>query len=128
GAEADASWTVDKSGQEAAYIGVNATLRDYGRLGLLLANEGARDGRQIIPAGWIRAATTPSKKQFQPGQTGMLYGYGYPTWILPGKGRQFMLWGRHGQNVFVDPKSKVVMVHTAAGDLGNTGLGERPAL
>jgi len=128
GAEADATWNIDKGGQEVAYIGVNAMLRDYARLGLLLANDGAQDGRQIVPAGWVRAATTPSSKRFEPGQTGMLYGYGYQTWILPGKERQFMLWGRHGQNVFVDPKSKVVMVHTAAGDTGNTGMGERLAL
>jgi len=95
---------------------------------MLLANDGAQDGRQIIPAAWVRAATTPSAKQFEPGQTNMLYGYGYQTWILPGKERQFMLRGLRGQSVFVDPKSKVVMVHTAAGNVGDSGMGERIAL
>ena len=128
GAEADASWNIDKGGYEAAFIGVNATVRDYARLGMLLANDGALDGRQIIPAGWVRAATTPSAKQFEPGQTNMLYGYGYQTWILPGKERQFMLRGLRGQNVFVDPRSKLVLVHTAAGDVGDPGMGERLAL
>lgn len=51
GAEADASWIIDKGGHKLAYIGVNATVRDYARLGMLLANDGALDGRQIIPAG-----------------------------------------------------------------------------
>ena len=128
GAEADASWSIDQGGHEAAYIGVNATVRDYARLGLLLANDGALDGRQIIPAAWVRAATTPSAKQFQPGQTGSLFGYGYQTWILPGKERQFVLRGLRGQNVFVDPKSKLVLVHTAAGSVGEQGMGERLAL
>ena len=127
GAEADASWIVDKGGYEAAYFGVNATLRDYARLGLLLATDGVRDGREIIPAGWVHAATTPPAKQFAPGHTGSLLGYGYQTWIVPGRERQFMLRGLRGQAVLVHPKSKVVMVHTAAGEVGQ-GIGELIAL
>jgi CubicO group peptidase (beta-lactamase class C family) len=121
GAEADASWAIDKGGYEAAYFAVNATVRDYARLGMLLANDGALDGHQIIPAAWVRAATTPSAKQFEPGQTGSLFGYGYQTWIVPGPERQFVLRGLRGQGVFVDPKSKLVMVHTAARNVGDPG-------
>ena len=128
GAEADASWTIDKSGYETAYFGFNATVRDYARLGMLLANDGALDGRQIIPAAWVRAATTPSARNFQPGQASSFFGYGYQTWILPGKQREFMLRGLRGQGIFVDSKSKLVMVHTAAGEVGDTGTGERIAL
>jgi hypothetical protein len=29
---------------------------------MLLANDGALDGRQMIPAGWVRAATTRTAK------------------------------------------------------------------
>jgi CubicO group peptidase (beta-lactamase class C family) len=128
GAEADASWNIDKGGYEVAFIGVNATVRDYARLGMLLANDGAVDGRQIIPAGWVRAATTPPAKQFEPGQTNSLLGYGYQTWIVPGPERQFMLRGLRGQAVFVDVKSRIVMVHTAAGAVGGPGIGEIIAL
>src|SRR5207245_2020648 len=35
GAEADATWLVDRSGQESTYCCLNAVLRDYARLGLL---------------------------------------------------------------------------------------------
>jgi len=125
GAEADASWIIDKGGYEATYFGVNARVRDWARLGRLLANDGALDGRQIIPAAWVRAATTPPARQFEPGQTGTLLGYGYQTWIVPtkpGQESQFALRGLRGQGVFVDPKSKLVMVHTAAGDVGNPSL------
>jgi CubicO group peptidase (beta-lactamase class C family) len=121
GAEADASWNIDKGGYEVGYIGVNATLRDYARLGMLLANDGTLDGRPIIPVGWVRAATTPSGEPFEPGQTRSFFGYGYQTWILPGPERQFALRGLRGQAVFVDPKSKLVMVHTAARDVGDAG-------
>lgn len=45
----------------------------------------------------LRAATTPSAKQFQPGQASSFFGYGYQTWILPGKQREFMLRGLRGK-------------------------------
>jgi len=40
-------------------------------------------------------------------------GYGYQTWILPGERRTFMLWGAGGQRIYVDPRSKLIMVNTA---------------
>jgi CubicO group peptidase (beta-lactamase class C family) len=123
GAEADASWLVDRGGYEATFTGLNATVRDYGRLGLLLANDGALGGRQVIPAAWVRAATTPPTDKFAPGKAAGLFGYGYQTWILGGKRRQFALRGVRGQAVFVDAESKVVLVHTAAGEIG-TPVGE----
>jgi CubicO group peptidase (beta-lactamase class C family) len=125
GAEADASWNIDKGGYETAYSSMNATARDYARLGLLLANDGALDGTQIIPAAWVRAATTPPAEQFEPGRIEKLVGgccsalgYGYQTWLLPGIERQFLMWGMRMQFVFVEPKSKLVLVHTAADDVG----------
>ena len=39
-----------------------------------------------------------------------------------------MLRGLRGQAVLVDAKSKVVMVHTAAGAIGGPGIGEMIAL
>ena len=127
GAEADASWLIDKGGHEAAFTGLNATVRDYARLGLLLAHDGAIGSRQLIPAAWVRAATTPPAPQFAPGRVPGLFGYGYQTWILPGNRRQFALRGVRGQFVFVDPAAKVVMVHTAAGEIG-TPIGELVSL
>jgi len=49
GAEADATWLIDNAGMESAYCCVNAVLRDYARLGLLLAHDGRLGDRQIIP-------------------------------------------------------------------------------
>jgi CubicO group peptidase (beta-lactamase class C family) len=127
GAEADASWIVDKGGYENAFAFFNATLRDYGRLGLLLADDGARDGRTIIPAAWVRAATTPPAPQFRPGMTGMIgapFGYGYQTWIVDEQSRQFVLLGLRGQAIFVAPAERIVMVHTAVRDIGGGDLRE----
>jgi hypothetical protein len=41
------------------------------------------------------------------------FGYGYLLWLLPGERRQFALVGQNGQRICVDPRSKLVMVHTA---------------
>lgn len=112
GAEADASWLVDAGGYEAAYMGINATLRDWGRLGLLLANHGAVDGRQLIPAAWVKAATTPEAPHLRVGVATPRNGYGYQTWLIDNEGR-FALLGVRGQAVFVDPATKLVIVHTA---------------
>jgi CubicO group peptidase (beta-lactamase class C family) len=115
GAEADATWLVDRSGQEAVYCCLNAVLRDYARLGLLLAHDGRRGDRQIIPAAWVRAATTvpPDSWHLKPYAATRYFGYGYQTWIFPGERRMFALLGVHGQAIYVDPASRLVMVHTA---------------
>ena len=109
GAEADATWLIDRDGQEAAYCCINAVLRDYARLGLLLAHDGNWRGRQIIPTAWIEDATRVRQGQPQPDAGG----YGYQVWILAGERRMFALRGVRGQAIYVDPASRVVMVHTA---------------
>ncbi|THD48438.1 MAG: class C beta-lactamase-related serine hydrolase [Bradyrhizobium sp.] len=115
GTEADASWAMDGTGQEATFCCFNATLRDYARLGRLLAHDGAWEGRQLIPQRWLLDATTvpPSSGYLAPGAATPYFGYGYQVWILPGAQRRFALLGLRGQMILVDPASKLVMVHTA---------------
>jgi CubicO group peptidase (beta-lactamase class C family) len=115
GAEADATWLIDRPGQEATYCCFNAVLRDYARFGLLLARDGRAGDRQIIPKAWVVAATTVPADSWhlKPYAATAYYGYGYQTWILPGERRMFALRGLHGQTMYVDPASQLVMVHTA---------------
>lgn len=128
GAEADASWLVDRGGYETAFASFNATLRDYARLGILLADDGMREGRAIIPSSWVRAATTPSAPQFFPGMTGGVFGYGYQTWIIDAKEREFFLRGLRGQGIYVAPRWKIVMVHTAVRNVGVPDVAETLSL
>jgi len=118
GAEADARWLIDAEGFELAHFGFNAVLRDYARLGRLLAHDGAWDGKQIVPAQWMIDATTvrASDTYLLPGRATKKFGYGYLLWLFPGERRQFALLGYKGQYVCVDPVSKLVMVHTAVED------------
>ena len=115
GAEADATWLIDRSGQESTYCCLNAVLRDYARLGLLLAHDGNWHGRQLIPSAWVVDATTVRADQphLRPGGATPFFGYGYQTWIHPGDRRIFSFRGVRGQLIVVDPQSKLVMVHTA---------------
>jgi CubicO group peptidase (beta-lactamase class C family) len=115
GAEADATWIVDGSGQEVTFCCLNAVLRDYARLGLLLAHDGRAGGRQIVPEAWLAAATTVPADHWhlKPYAATSFFGYGYHTWIFPGDRRMFALLGAHGQAIYVDPTSRLVLVHTA---------------
>lgn len=116
GAEADASWIVDTRGVEVAYCCFNAVLRDWARLGLMLANDGMWNGKQIVPRDWLLAATTVAAgdRHLAPQRATRFFGYGYQVWIFPGSRRQFALMGIHGQSIYVDPAARLVMVQTAA--------------
>lgn len=115
GAEADAYWMTDGAGQEMTFCCLYATLRDYARLGRLLAHDGDWNGRRIIPSRWVIDATTvrSGDKFLAPRTATPFFGYGYQTWIFPGERRMFALLGIHGQRIYVEPKSKLVMVQTA---------------
>ena len=124
GAGADATWLIDASGQEIAYCCMNATLRDWARVGMLLANGGALDGKQIIPAEWVKAATQAQGPHLKVGVATRNNGYGYQTWLIDNDGR-FALLGLRGQAVFVDPKTKLVVVHTAVHNANDTAARAR---
>ena len=115
GMEAPAAWASDAAGQEIAYCCFVATLRDWARLGLMLAHDGAWNGQQIVPKQWLLDATTvaPGEDYLAPGKIYGFWGYGFQVWLYPAGRRMFVLMGIHGQRMFVDPQSKLVMVQTA---------------
>jgi hypothetical protein len=55
----------------------------------------------------------PDQGHLQPGTAKPFFGYGYQVWLFPGERRMFVLLGMRGQALFVDPASRLVMVHTA---------------
>ena len=59
GMEADGSWSLDStsSGFEKMESGVNARARDFARFGMLFAQEGNWEGRQLISRGWVEEST-----------------------------------------------------------------------
>ena len=115
GAEGDAYWITDSTGVEMAFGGFNATLRDYGRFGLLYARDGNWDGQALLPVGWVEAATVPRGAQVEYGKLYDDYalGYGYQWWLLPDADHPFTGQGIHGQFVLVHRPLDLVMVKTS---------------
>jgi CubicO group peptidase (beta-lactamase class C family) len=115
GAEHEAFWRIGRDGREAFSGSFSASLRDWGRLGLLLARDGALDGRQLVPREYLLDATDPARQPpaFRPRRASAFFGYGYQFWLLPGRERSFVLQGVHGQGVYVHPAAGVVMVVTS---------------
>lgn len=123
GAEADATWIKYPDGTEDGMGAFNATLRDYGRLGILLANDGTVGGKQIVPKDYLLEATDWHRQPdaFRPHKATPYFGYGYQFWLFPGERRRFALLGVYGQAIFVDPVLKLVMVVTAVAKNASVG-------
>lgn len=123
GAEADATWIRTRDGTETGSGNFNAVLRDFGRLGILLANDGAAGGKQIVPKEYLLDATDWHRQPdaFTPRRATPYFGYGYQFWLFPGEKRRFALLGVYGQSMFVDPDLKLVMVITAAAKNASVG-------
>jgi CubicO group peptidase (beta-lactamase class C family) len=113
GCEDSASYNIDASGQEASFAFFHARLRDFARLGVLLADGGRAGGRQVVPEAWLASATRSTAPHVQPQIASPYFGYGGQFWTFPGPGHQFALLGVRGQAIFVDPASKLVLVQTA---------------
>jgi len=47
-------WTGDAAGHTDGGDGIRATVREYAKFGYLYLKEGEWDGRQIVPASWVR--------------------------------------------------------------------------
>ena len=71
------TWPVDPTGLAVAFSDLKITTRDLLTIGQLYLDGGRRDGRQIVPADWVSAATT-----IQIANTpGFGDGYGYQWWV-----------------------------------------------
>jgi CubicO group peptidase (beta-lactamase class C family) len=106
GAEADGFYIMDGppgTGREFSGAGFNATLRDLGRFGQMVLNQGVADGRRIVSAAWIRESTQTS------GAPAGARGYGYQWWMTDGP-RAFQALGLQGQFIFIDPDTSTVIV------------------
>jgi len=115
GAEADATWSTDSERNEFNCVGFAAVLRDWGRLGLLVANMGRVGNNQVVSESWIRECTTwgTQDRQVRFNVATPSRGYKALFWHWKSDGSRPFFNGHHGQRVFVDLPSGVVLVHTA---------------
>ncbi len=107
GMEADGVWMSSPDGLETGGICFSATLRDYGRFGLFMLEDGIIDGKPVLPDGWVKTATAPHT----PSGFGDL-SYGYQWWVDPNGAYRGL--GIMGQALFIDPKRQLVIVIQSA--------------
>jgi CubicO group peptidase (beta-lactamase class C family) len=109
GMEAQANWWLDSpDGVEIGGSGLSATLRDYGRFGMFIMNDGVIDGQQVLPSGWVAEAGSPKVLS-----TGKPVNYGYLWWIAGGQSAAdgaFYANGIMGQQIYINRKEGVVVV------------------
>lgn len=119
GAADEALWLQDRFGVVRASGSFCATLSDYARLGVLLANDGLRPdtGQQVVPRAFLQQATDWQQHPaaFHSGVATPQLGYGLHFWTFPGRPRRFALIGVYGQFMFVAPDLQLVMVQLSAG-------------
>ncbi len=116
GMESDAYWVTDDKGMEFAAGGLNATLRDFAKLGRLYLNDGRWNGAQIVPAEWVHASVTPDAPHLMPGKrasSDSAWGYGFQWWV-PDNSGAYSAVGIYNQFVYVNPALHLVIAKTSA--------------
>lgn len=92
--------------------GLVCTPRDLLRLAHLLLHDGVHDGARLLPADYLRAATSPqADTALQTWGDALRRGYGYQLW-LPRRGG-WLMFGLGGQIVYGDPARELAVVVTA---------------
>jgi len=97
--------------------------RDMARIGRLMLNKGRYNGKQIIPAEWVKKSTSliTHSKDMNPGfyKNGE-FGYGYMWWVWdPANCRRelhgaYCARGAFGQYITVIPSMNIVIAHKTA--------------
>jgi len=117
GNEQNALYLVDGLGEPMVLGGLNATTRDYGRLGMLFRDNGIINGEQVVPAQWIKDSITPDASHLMPGKRDnakSVFGYGYQWWIPEQSDQEFFALGIYGQFIYINQKAGVVIVKNSA--------------
>ena len=100
GMEDDAYWLLsDEGGVETGGCCINATLRDYARIGrFVLSNGVLSNGIRVVPEGWIAESVKPSAGN---------EGYGYLWWLYDKDA--FSARGIFQQRIFIDAENDLVI-------------------
>jgi CubicO group peptidase (beta-lactamase class C family) len=114
----DFEWGRAANGEPIAAAGLRLRLRDIAKIGQLVLNDGAWDGRQVVSRAWIEQMTAPHSPRGWIFGAWDNYSYGYLWWL----GRASMHsreidwvggfgWG--GQRLYAVPSRDLVVAVTA---------------
>jgi CubicO group peptidase (beta-lactamase class C family) len=110
-------WLQDRDGHYIGSGGIHLTAREAARFGTLYLSDGAYEGKQIIPADWVRdSLRTYSERARNYGMSVRFrdMGYGYQWWSArAGQHRVNFAWGHGGQLIVLLDELDMVVVTTA---------------
>ena len=113
GMEDEAYYLADNEDVDLALGGLNATLRDYAKFGLLYLNKGKWDNEQVVPEAWVDASHAMDLPHLQPGAGDDLsssdWGYGYQWWVPGCPNTDYTASGVYNQYIYVDPVTETVI-------------------
>jgi len=102
---------------EMALGGLNATLRDYAKVGTLFLHDGNWQGNQLVPASWVEESQKMDAEHLQPESKNSLHpdvGYGYQWWIPDGDDEELWARGVFNQYIYINPTTNTVIVKLSA--------------
>jgi CubicO group peptidase (beta-lactamase class C family) len=106
-------WTVGRDGEPRTASGLRLLPRDMLKVGQLVLTKGAWNGRQVVPAEWVKRCTT----QVVPIEGRGGYGYQWYLGVIPAGPLQGAEWfagiGWGGQRLFVVPRLDLVVAMNA---------------
>lgn len=107
--DAGFAWPVDPTGQHVGFSLLKLRPDDMLRIGTVYLHDGRWEGRQVVPAEWVRDATT---QQVPVGGSGAGDGYGYLWWVEETASGYdtHLAWGYGGQLIHVVPELGLVTV------------------
>jgi CubicO group peptidase (beta-lactamase class C family) len=107
----DVIWPSDPQGVSTGWGDLHLRPRDMAKIGYLWLHQGQWEGRQIVPAEYIQAAT---QVHSHPGGENVGYGYGF--WVYAQRNPvEYEALGRGGQRITVTPGENRIVVFTGGG-------------
>jgi CubicO group peptidase (beta-lactamase class C family) len=129
---AEFGWPVDRQRRHLGASLLRLRPHDMLRIGQLYLDDGRREGRQVLPADWVAAATS---RQVHTGGSGQGEGYGYLWWTEELGGHEAAIaYGYGGQVIALVPELRAVVVVSTELHLdrpptrGNRGVSRSPLL
>ena len=117
GMEDSAYFILDDAEDELALGGLNATLRDYAKFGLLYLRKGSWNDLQILSEQWIEDSYKTDSEHLVPGirdSSSNPWGYGYQWWIPGFPNTDYTASGVYNQYIYINPESEIVIAKTSS--------------
>lgn len=117
GMEHQGQWLTDNTGMEVVLGGLNASLRDFSKLGMLYKNNGILNGQKVISPQWIKDSTTPDLPHLVRGnnpQSSNHHAYGYQWWMPRNNKNVIAMGGIYNQYVYTDTLNNIIITKLSA--------------